>query len=156
MSDGARPECYPCARDGPAVRNRFLLLLLGLLGLRLATLPILPILDPSESRYAVVARDMLHSGDFVTPMIWASGEYIPFFSKPPLLFWLEAGLEALHVRPTLADLEKIDFGGVLREAAELLKAQAENPAASTAERRRAEEALVQLFVMTRDGRGQAA
>lgn len=72
------------------------------------------------------------------------------------LFWLEADLEALHVRPTLADLEKIDFGGVLREAAELLKAQAENPAASTAERRRAEEALVQLFVMTRDGRGQAA
>jgi len=73
------------------------------------------------------------------------------------MFWLEADLEGLHVRPTLADLEKIDFGGVLREAAELLKAEAENPASSAAERRRAEEALVQLFVMTKEsGRGQAA
>jgi hypothetical protein len=49
----------------------------------------------------------------------------------------------------MEDLEKIDFGGVLREAAERLKAEAANPAASDAERRRAEEALVQLFVMTR-------
>jgi DNA repair exonuclease SbcCD nuclease subunit len=72
------------------------------------------------------------------------------------MFWLEAGIEDLHVRPTLEDLEKIDFGGVLREAAELLKADAENPASSALERRRAEEALVQLFVMTRDGRGEAA
>ena len=71
------------------------------------------------------------------------------------MFWLEASLDDLHLRPTMDDLEKIDFGGVLREAAEMLKAEAENPAASAAERRRAEEALVQLFVMTRDGRGQA-
>ena len=72
------------------------------------------------------------------------------------MFWLETDLDGLHVRPTAEDLEQIDFRGVLREAAELLKAEAENPAASTAERRRAEEALVQLFVMTRDGREQAA
>jgi DNA repair exonuclease SbcCD nuclease subunit len=72
------------------------------------------------------------------------------------MFWLEPDLAGLHVRPTLADLEKIDFDGVLREAAEMLRAEAENPAASTAERRRAEEALVQLFVMTRDSRGEAA
>ena len=57
----------------------------------------------------------------------------------------------------LADtLEQIDFHGVLREAAELLKAEAEDPGASVAARRRAEEALVQLFVMTREHRGQAA
>ncbi|MFN4142741.1 exonuclease SbcCD subunit D [Aestuariivirga sp.] len=73
------------------------------------------------------------------------------------MFWLEPDLSGLHVRPTLDDLERIDFGGVLREAAELLKAEAENPAANPVERRRAEEALVQLFVMTREsGRGQAA
>lgn len=73
------------------------------------------------------------------------------------MFWLEPDLSALHVRPTLEDLEQIDFGGVLREAAEKLKAEAENPASSAVERRRAEEALVQLFVLTR-GRtgGQAA
>jgi DNA repair exonuclease SbcCD nuclease subunit len=73
------------------------------------------------------------------------------------MFWLEADLSNLHVRPTLADLEQIDFGGVLREAAESLKTEAENPVANPAERRRAEEALVQLFLMTRnDTRGNAA
>jgi DNA repair exonuclease SbcCD nuclease subunit len=72
------------------------------------------------------------------------------------MFWLDASLDDLHVRPTMDDLEKIDFGGVLREAAELLKAEAENAATNAAERRRAEEALVQLFVMTKDGKGQAA
>ena len=61
-----------------------------LVGVRWATLPVLPVLDPSESRYAVVARDMLQSGDYLTPMVWANGEYVPFFSKPPLLFWLQA------------------------------------------------------------------
>ncbi len=73
------------------------------------------------------------------------------------MFWLDADLSGLHVRPTLADLEQIDFGGVLREAAESLKAEAENLAATPVERRRAEEALVQLFLMTRDsGKGHAA
>ena len=72
------------------------------------------------------------------------------------MFWLEADLAGLHVRPTLDDLEKIDFGGVLREVAETLKAAAENPAKSPIERRRAEEALVQLFLMTRnDGAGDS-
>ena len=72
------------------------------------------------------------------------------------MFWLEPDLTQLHVRPTLADLEKIDFDGVLREAAERLKQQAENAALSPMERRRAEEALVQLYLLTRDSRGEAA
>lgn len=72
-------------------------------------------------------------------------------------FWLDAGCDRLMVRPTLADLELIDFGGVLREAAETLKAMAENPASTAAERRRAEEALVQLFLKSQqDSRGMAA
>lgn len=72
------------------------------------------------------------------------------------MFWLETDLSGLHVRPTLADLEQIDFGGVLRDAADTLKAEAENPAASLAERRRAEEALVQLFLLTREHQRGAA
>jgi DNA repair exonuclease SbcCD nuclease subunit len=73
------------------------------------------------------------------------------------MFWLETDLSELHVRPTLSDLEQIDFGGVLREAAEMLKAEAEDPASSPVQRRRAEEALVQLFLMTRnDANGAAA
>ena len=38
----------------------------------------------------------------------------------------------------------------------MLKAEAENPAASPVERRRAEEALVQLFVMTQGRQGRSA
>jgi DNA repair exonuclease SbcCD nuclease subunit len=72
------------------------------------------------------------------------------------MFWLQPDLADLHLRPTLADLEKIDFDGVLREAAEQLKQQAENAALSPVERRRAEDALVQLYLLTRDSRGEAA
>ena len=71
------------------------------------------------------------------------------------MFWLEPDLTALHVRPTLKDLEQIDFGGVLREAAEMLKKEAEDPASSALQRRRAEDALVQLFVLTRGRDGGA-
>jgi type II secretory pathway component PulJ len=72
------------------------------------------------------------------------------------MFWLETDLSRLHVRPTAEDLEKIDFQGVLREAAEQLRAEAADEALSPALRRRAEDALVQLFVMSRDAKGQAA
>ena len=72
------------------------------------------------------------------------------------LFWLVWDLGKLHVRPTAEDLEQIDFHGVLREAAERLRGEAEDLSLPAAQRRRAEEALVQLFVMTRDARGQAA
>ncbi len=86
-------------------QRSFLLFVAALVAVRLLTLPLLPALDPSEARYAVVARDMLHSGDFVTPMIWANGEYIPFFSKPPLLFWMQAGsMAAMGVTETAARL----------------------------------------------------
>jgi DNA repair exonuclease SbcCD nuclease subunit len=72
------------------------------------------------------------------------------------MFWLETDLTGLHIRPTPEDLEKIDFQGVLREAAERLRAEVDDEAASPADRRRAEEALVQLFLMTRDSLERAA
>lgn len=80
-------------------QRTFLVVLLLLIAIRAALLPVLPALDPSEARYAVVSRDMLTRGDFVTPMIWANGSYVPFFSKPPLLFWLQAATMAV-VGPT--------------------------------------------------------
>ncbi|MBM4266500.1 MAG: hypothetical protein FJ144_07820 [Deltaproteobacteria bacterium] len=68
----------------------FLLLLVSLLGLRLATLSVLPLVDPSEARYATVARDMLQTGNLLTPMVWSNNDYIPFLSKPPLYYWLSS------------------------------------------------------------------
>jgi DNA repair exonuclease SbcCD nuclease subunit len=64
------------------------------------------------------------------------------------VFHLNANIDGLHIRPTLSDLESIDFGGVLREAAETLKAMTEDMSLAETERRRAEEALVQLYVIT--------
>lgn len=50
----------------------------------LATLGIRPLLLPDEGRYANVAREMLH-GDLLVPTL----NGLPFFHKPPLLYWLD-------------------------------------------------------------------
>ncbi|NOY75721.1 MAG: phospholipid carrier-dependent glycosyltransferase [Kiritimatiellaeota bacterium] len=57
---------------------------------RLATLGVVPLVDPSEGRYALIARDMAESANFVTPMIWRKGRHIVFWGKPPLRFWMGA------------------------------------------------------------------
>lgn len=46
----------------------------------------LPLMDPDESRYAEVAREMCESGDFVTPRL----NYVVYLEKPPLYYWLTA------------------------------------------------------------------
>lgn len=63
------------------------------------------------------------------------------------LFHLDADLSALSARPSAADLEAIDFGGVLRQAADRLRGLAEDDAAAADQRRRAENALVELYLM---------
>lgn len=45
-----------------------------------------PLSIPDEGRYAEVGRWMWMTGDWLTPRI----DGIPFFHKPPLLYWLEA------------------------------------------------------------------
>jgi 4-amino-4-deoxy-L-arabinose transferase-like glycosyltransferase len=62
-------------------------LLLSILVLRLLSLGLYPLYDPSESRYAEMARKMVETDNWVTPMI----EYgVPFWGKPPLTIWLTA------------------------------------------------------------------
>lgn len=55
---------------------------------RLLTLGIMPLVDPSEGRYALVSQEMAETGDYITPMIWISGKNLPYWGKPPLYFWL--------------------------------------------------------------------
>jgi DNA repair exonuclease SbcCD nuclease subunit len=62
------------------------------------------------------------------------------------VFHLEVDRADLLARPTQADLEAIDFDGVLRRSADRLKAIADNPAQSAETRRRADDALVELYV----------
>jgi len=45
-----------------------------------------PLAVPDEGRYGEIGRWMLMSGDWLTPRL----NGIPFFHKPPLLYWLDA------------------------------------------------------------------
>jgi len=50
-----------------------------------------PLLDPDEGRYGEIPREMLESGDFITPRL----NYVNYFEKPPLFYWAVAGSMAL-------------------------------------------------------------
>lgn len=45
-----------------------------------------PLLEPDEGRYAEIPREMLARADFITPTL----NYVKYFEKPPLLYWLNA------------------------------------------------------------------
>lgn len=52
-------------------------------GLRLGSHPLA---NPDEARYAEIPREMLATGDWVTPRLNA----VNYFEKPPLVYWAEA------------------------------------------------------------------
>lgn len=72
------------------------------------------------------------------------------------VFHLDLDLTALVVRPAQADLEAIDFDGVLRRAADRLKAMADDPAQSVEMRRLAENALIELYLRVTSDEQQGA
>lgn len=57
----------------------FLLLFMGLDGGR-------PFATPDEARYVEIPREMIASGDFITPRLNA----MKYFEKPPLFYWMQA------------------------------------------------------------------
>ena len=67
------------ARDALWLCLPWLLLVLVLACLR-------PMAVPDEGRYGEIGRWMWISGDWMVPRL----DGIPFFHKPPLLYWLEA------------------------------------------------------------------
>jgi 4-amino-4-deoxy-L-arabinose transferase-like glycosyltransferase len=66
------------------------LVLLIAAALRLVISGVIPVIDPTEGRYAQIAQEMAVSGDWVTPRVWNYGEQVPFLGKPPLFFWAAA------------------------------------------------------------------
>ena len=78
-------RAYLTSRDYPVVRDMIVLLslfggafflLLGRVGL----------IEPDEGRYSEIPREMLEKGDFITPTL----NYVHYFEKPPLHYWLNA------------------------------------------------------------------
>lgn len=76
---------YLLERDFPLLRDLGIMtvvfgsaffLLLGRAGL----------IEPDEGRYSEIPREMLEKGDFVTPTL----NYVHYFEKPPLHYWLNA------------------------------------------------------------------
>lgn len=67
------------------VRDTFLLFLLGLF-LFGTFLGVRPLANPDEGRYMEIPREMLISGDFITPRL----NGIKYFEKPVLFYWMEA------------------------------------------------------------------
>ncbi len=54
-------------------------------------------LGPDEPRYAAIGRSMARTGDLITPKLWG----LPWFEKPPLVYWMTAAGTTLGLGPDL-------------------------------------------------------
>ena len=80
-------DLKPFVRNGSGGWLRDLLFLVVCLGIPFFQyLGQLPLIDPDEGRYAEIPREMLERGDLITPTL----NYVKYFEKPPLLYWINA------------------------------------------------------------------
>lgn len=95
--------------------------ILSALILYLAFVGARPLNNPDEGRYVEIPREMVASGDWITPHL----NGVPYFYKPPLLYWLEAcaisvcGLNWIALRFFPALFGAIGVGAVFWGAARL-------------------------------------
>ena len=80
-------DLKPTTRNSAGGWLRDLLILAVVLGVPFFQyLGALPLIDPDEGRYAEIPREMLERGDLITPTL----NYVKYFEKPPLLYWINA------------------------------------------------------------------
>ncbi|MSU23797.1 MAG: hypothetical protein EXS32_08240 [Opitutus sp.] len=82
----ARREPVESVERGASWRRDLLLLAVGFGLLYFFRLGSYPLSNPDEGRYAEIPREMLASGDWVTPRL----NGVNYFEKPPLVYWLTA------------------------------------------------------------------
>ena len=68
-------------RDLSAIFILFVILYLGLSFTR-------PLASPDEGRYVEIPREMVATGDLVTPRL----NGMPYFYKPPMFYWMQAAV----------------------------------------------------------------
>ncbi|MBR4254176.1 MAG: glycosyltransferase family 39 protein [Lentisphaeria bacterium] len=84
------------APAGPIFSRRGFLYLLGMLVLlRLLLNCMVPLMDPSEARYALICKIMAESGNYLEPKLIHDGVLMNFEGKPPLSF--QAGAVACSI-----------------------------------------------------------
>ncbi|HEU5078882.1 MAG TPA: phospholipid carrier-dependent glycosyltransferase [Opitutaceae bacterium] len=79
-ASASRAETIPYSTDFIRLGLIFAALFFFLLGSR-------PLSNPDEGRYSEIPREMLDTGDYVTPRL----NGVKYFEKPPLVYWLTAG-----------------------------------------------------------------
>jgi 4-amino-4-deoxy-L-arabinose transferase-like glycosyltransferase len=84
----AFPFLVPTAAEASGIRavSRGLILFAAIALLWFVNLEYLALLRPDEGRYAEIAREMLASGDWLTPRL----NDVLYFEKPPLQYWATA------------------------------------------------------------------
>ncbi|GIV03740.1 MAG: hypothetical protein KatS3mg077_1493 [Candidatus Binatia bacterium] len=84
---GARSKTFDGRSRGWTVAALGLVLVIGwAFTHRLGSFPLLD--DPNEAQYAEVAREMLETGDWLSPQL----NYVLFLNKPPLSYWAIASV----------------------------------------------------------------
>ena len=76
----------PHSTEYPNFKTDFILLTVGLLLLFMVGLGGYPYSVPSESRYIEIPRQMVETGDWLTPRL----NGVKYFEKPPLFYWIQA------------------------------------------------------------------